>query len=57
MTHRVTKDRDYYRCCSNKRLIEEAKHDPNPELAVALAERLEEARRMTHHNIDRLDRD
>ena len=33
-------DRDYYRCCSDRRLIEEAQHNPNAELAIALAERL-----------------
>jgi hypothetical protein len=49
-------DRDYYRCCSNRRLIEEARYNPSAELAIALAERLEDARRMTHNGIDKLDR-
>lgn len=34
-------DRNDYRCMNNERLIEEAKYNPNPELAVVLAERLE----------------
>ena len=34
-------DRTYWRCCDNKRLIEEAR-DSGHELAIALGERLEE---------------
>lgn len=33
-------DRTYWRCCDNKRLIEEAR-DSGHELAIALGERLE----------------
>ena len=35
-------DRSYYRSEDDKRLIEEAKYNPNRELAIALGERLEE---------------
>lgn len=35
-------DRSYYRHEDDKRLIEEAKYNPNRELAIALGERLEE---------------
>jgi chromosome segregation ATPase len=35
-------DRTTYRSYSTTRLIEEAKYEPNPELAVALGERLED---------------
>jgi hypothetical protein len=41
----LTKDRDYYRCMSTVRLIEETRYAIDPdwqELAIALAERLEE---------------
>lgn len=36
-------DRNYYRMCEGSRLIEEADRNPNPELAIVLAERLEAA--------------
>ena len=35
-------DRNTYRMCSDSYLLEEAKHNPNAELAIVLAERLEE---------------
>lgn len=35
-------DRSYYRSENDTRLIEEAKYNPNRELAIALGERLEE---------------
>ena len=35
-------DRSYYRSMDNERLIEEAKYNPNRELAIALGERLED---------------
>ena len=35
-------DRSYYRSEDDKRLIEEAKYNPNRELAIALGERLED---------------
>ena len=35
-------DRSYYRHEGDKRLIEEAKYNPNRELAIALGERLED---------------
>jgi phage shock protein A len=34
-------DRNYYRTEDDNRLIEEAKYNPNAELAIALGERLE----------------
>ncbi len=36
-------DRSYYRLESNQRLIEEARNNPNRELAIVLGERLEDA--------------
>lgn len=36
-------DRSYYRLESNARLIEEARDNPNRELAIVLGERLEDA--------------
>lgn len=36
-------DRNYYRMFSDSYLIDEAKHTPNAELAIVLAERLEAA--------------
>lgn len=38
----LLKDRNYYRTDEDRLLIEEAKYNPNYELAVVLAERLEE---------------
>ena len=38
----MQKDRDYYRACTDADLIEEAKYNPNIELAIVLGERLEE---------------
>jgi hypothetical protein len=35
-------DRSYYRLESNQRLIEEARDNPNRELAIVLGERLED---------------
>ena len=39
----IGKDRSYYRLEKNQTLIEEAKENPNPELAIVLAERLADA--------------
>lgn len=39
----IGKDRTDYRCMDDKLLVEEAKYNPNPELAIVLAERLEVA--------------
>ena len=36
----IGKDRCYYRLQTDQELIEEAKYNPNPELCIALAERL-----------------
>ena len=36
----IGKDRCYYRMQTDQELIEEAKYNPNPELCIALAERL-----------------
>lgn len=44
MTTIIGKDRCYYRMQKDAELIEEAKYNPNPELAIALAERLEHNR-------------
>jgi len=35
-------DRSRYRMCDDTKLLEEAKYNPNAELAIVLAERLEE---------------
>ena len=37
----MTHDRTYWRAQDDKRLIDEAKHNPTAELAIALGERLE----------------
>lgn len=47
---KMAHDRDYYRCLDDKRLIEEAKHNPNTELCIALAERLEDTAYGQHHD-------
>lgn len=39
-----TKDRSHYRLMSSVELIEEAKHYPNAELCIVLAERLEKTK-------------
>lgn len=39
------KDRTDYRAMSTRELIEEAKYNPNVELCIALAERLEKKQR------------
>lgn len=44
MTTIIGKDRCYYRLQTDAELIEEAKYNPNPELAITLAERLEKKR-------------
>ena len=36
-------DRNYYRMCEDSLLLEEAKYNPNAELAIVLAERLRAA--------------
>jgi peptidoglycan hydrolase CwlO-like protein len=38
----IRKERSYYRMCPDSHLIEEARHNPTAELAIVLAERLEE---------------
>lgn len=50
----LLKDRSYYRIEEDKILIEEAKYHPNAELAVALAERLEEVQFENAREIDEL---
>jgi len=37
----ITEDRNFYRQCTNAKLLELADENPTPELAVVLAERLE----------------
>ena len=37
----ITEDRNFYRQCTNAKLLELADDNPTPELAVVLAERLE----------------
>ena len=39
----LLKDRSHYRMCEDSLLLEEAKYNPNAELAIVLAERLEAA--------------
>ena len=39
-TTMIGKDRCYYRLQTDAELIEEAKYNPNPELCIALGERL-----------------
>jgi chromosome segregation ATPase len=39
----LLKDRSHYRKCEDSFLLEEAKYNPNAELAIVLAERLEAA--------------
>lgn len=43
MRRQILADRSYYRLESNARLIEEARDNPNRELAIVLGERLERA--------------
>lgn len=52
MTTIIGKDRTYYRMQTDAELIEEAKYNPNPELAIALAERLEKERIEGRDNYD-----
>ena len=40
----IGKDRCDYRTMADAELIEEAKYNPNPELAIALGERLDKKR-------------
>ena len=47
-------DRNYYRMCEGSRLIEEADRNPNPELAIVLAERLRAARAKNDEEIEAL---
>ena len=51
MTAIIGKDRSYYRLQTDAELIEEAKYNPNPELCIALAERLEQ-KRMEYHDYE-----
>ena len=50
----LLKDRSYYRTEEDKILIEAATYSPNAELAVALAERLEEVQFENAKEIDEL---
>lgn len=45
-------DRSYYRLEDDSRLIEEAKYNPNRELAIALGERLEDVLAEIEQNIE-----
>jgi len=47
-------DRNYYRMFSDSYLIDEAKHTPNAELAIVLAERLEEVQFENDKEIEEL---
>lgn len=47
-------DRNYYRMCEGRRLIEEADRNPNPELTIVLAERLRAARAKNDEEIEAL---
>jgi predicted nuclease with TOPRIM domain len=47
-------DRNTYRMCSDSYLIDEAKHNSNAELAIVLAERLEEVQFENAKEIDEL---
>jgi len=47
-------DRNYYRMCEGRRLIEEADRNPNAELAIVLAERLRAARAKNDEEIEAL---
>lgn len=38
----LLKDRSYYRMCEDSKLLEEARYNPNAELAIVLGERLVE---------------
>lgn len=49
----TAKDRCDYRTMNDRDLIEESRYNPNAELAIALAERLEEVRR--HIDLDVTD--
>ena len=51
------KDRNDYRTFTTKGLIEEARYTPNPELCIALAERLEDLERnLTYARCEECDR-
>ena len=41
MNMELLKDRNYYRMCEDSRLLEDARYNPNAELAIVLGERLE----------------
>jgi chromosome segregation ATPase len=47
-------DRSRYRMCSDSYLLEEAKHNSNAELAIVLAERLEEVQFENDKEIEEL---
>jgi len=47
-------DRNTYRMCSDSYLLEEAKHNPNAELAIVLAERLVEVQFENDKEIEEL---
>ena len=50
----IRKERSYYRMCSDSHLLEEARHNPNAELAVALGERLEKVQFENDKEIEEL---
>lgn len=47
-------DRSRYRMCEDSRLLEDAKYNPTAELAIVLAERLEEVQFENAREIDEL---
>ena len=50
----ITKERSFYRMCDTDILLKEATYSPNAELAVALAERLEEVQFENAKEVDEL---
>jgi hypothetical protein len=50
----IRKERSYYRMCPDSHLLEEARHNPNAELAVALGERLEKVQTENDKEIEAL---
>lgn len=50
----IRKERSYYRMCSDSHLLEEARHNPNAELAIVLAERLEKVQFENDKEIEEL---
>lgn len=50
----ITKERSFYRMCDTDILLKEAKYNPTAELAVALAERLDDVQFENAREIDEL---